>query len=395
MGKVAFALLWCFVLFIPCEEYVQLEQLGSLPRVVGLAASVVGVLYVLARGSLRPLSWFHVLAAAFVLWAGASSIWSIDPEATRQRVSTYVQLAVLVWLIWELAWSPERQRALLQAYVLGAGIGAIGIIRNVLSGVSFGTDGRFTTLNANPNELALTLALGLPITWYLAVGERHRRFAWLWQLYLPLGMTGVLLTASRGGFGAALVALLIIPWTLGQRPLRTKALVCAVAVGSIALGSFLVPEASLERIRSSAADMQSGYYGGRGIIWQSGLAIAWEHPLAGVGAGAFGPAVALARSAHQTFLAILVEDGVVGLGLFLFMVAALMASLRHLPPLQRKSSIILLAVLGVGSLTIAWDYDKALWYVLGFLAVQAAVRPARHAVLTATPEALHEVVSQR
>jgi len=161
MGKAAYGALWCFVLVLPWDVFVNLPVVGSIPRIVGLVASAGGVLYVLARRSLTPLSWFHMFAALFVLWAGVSSFWSIDPEATRTRVITYLQLVVLVWLIWEIAWSSARQRALFQAYVVGASVAALVTIHNFLSGPLGAETGiaRFTALNQDANELGLTLAL--------------------------------------------------------------------------------------------------------------------------------------------------------------------------------------------------------------------------------------------
>lgn len=392
MSRAAFVLLWCFVYVVPWEEVVQLPGLGSLPRLVGILACVVGVLHVLARGGLRPLSWFHVLAALFVIWAAVRGFWSLDPEATRVRVLTYVQLAVLAWLIWEIAWSPHRQRALFAAYVLGACVGAVGIIRNYLAGVVMDADAtRFSGLNDNPNELGLTLALGLPIAWYLSQSHPRRRLVWGWLLYVPLGTIAILLTGSRGAVVAALVALLIIPWTLGHLRLRRKAVLYVLVVGSALLAARFVPAASLERIRSTRSDIQTGSFGGRGVIWQAGLDVAREHPLVGVGAGAFGAAVAPTlgreRSAHETFLAILVEEGFVGLTLFVAMVGALVAAtmtaLTRLSPIQKKVAITLLAVLAMGSLSTSWDYRKHLWFVLGLLAAQAASRPASHAAARA------------
>ncbi len=381
MSKVAFALLWCFAFVIPWEEVVYLPMFGSVPRLVGVVACTVGGLYVLARGTVRPLSSFHVLAALFVLWTGMSGFWSIDPEATRVRFVTYVQLAVLAWLIWELASAPGRQRALLQAYVLGAGIGALGIIHSYLSGAALDPQAaRFSGLNANPNELGLTLVVGIPIAWCLAIGQPHRRNAWMWHLYLPLAITAVFLTASRGAFVAAVVALLIIPWTLRYLRLRTTVVLCGLAIGSVALAGSLAPEASLQRIRTTPSDMAAGSFGGRGVIWKSGLQVVQEHPLVGVGAGAFGAAVEpMLRTpwtAHTTFLAILAEEGVVGLVLFLAMVATTVTPLARLPNLQMKLAVVLLAVLAVGSLSIAWDYHKQLWLVLGLLAVQVAPQVA-------------------
>ncbi len=381
MGKAAYAGLWCFVLVLPWDVFVNLPVVGSVPRIVGLVASAGGVLYILARRRLTPLTWFHLSAVLFVLWAGVTSFWSIDPEETRTRVITYLQLLVLVWLIWEIAWSPARQRALFQAYVVGASVAALVVIYNFLAGGRGPeTDiARFTALNQDANELGLTLALGLPMAWYVSLSHPHRRSAWLWRLYLPLGVTAILLTASRASVLAALVGLSIIPWTLARLRLRAKAALYALVAGSLVLASNVVPEASFARIASTQADIEAGYFGGRGAIWIAGLEVARERPLVGVGAGAFQaavePTIHQEMVAHNVLLSVLVEDGLVGLLLFVAMVTATLGPLRRLPRVQQRFSIVLLLALALGSMSLSWDNRKQLWFVLGVLAVQVTPRP--------------------
>jgi O-antigen ligase len=386
MNKAAFWSLWSFVFVLPWDALTDIPVLGSLPRFVGLVASAVGIVQILARGRVRPLSWFHVLAVLFVLWAGVSTFWSIDPDATRTRFMTYVQLAVLVWLIWETAWSPERARSLLQAYILGAGAAAVVTIHHYASGIAAGGYvERFSALNQDPNELGLTLALGLPMAWYVSLSQPHRRFAWMWPLYVPLAMTATLLTASRGAFLALLVALTVIPATQGRLRLRTKAALYALAAAALVVAATFAPETSLERLRTTRADIGTGYFGGRGKIWRAGLDVAREHPLIGVGAGGFGaavePTLQFAWSSHSVPLAIVVEGGLVGLFLFLAAVAAATMSLRHLPHLQRRFSFVLLLTLAVGSLSLEWEYRKQFWFILGALAAQGALRAGPHRVI--------------
>jgi O-antigen ligase len=357
--------------------------LGSIPRLVGLVASAVGVLYILARRRVRPLSWFHVFAILFVLWAGVSSFWSTDPDATRTVFLTYLQLLVLLWLISEIAWSAGRQQVLFQAYVLGAGVAAVLTIRDYLSGVIALkiVAGRFAALNQDPNDLGLTLALGLPMAWYVSLSQAHRRSAWMWRLYLPLAITAICLTASRGAVLTALVGLSIIPWTLRRMRLRTKVALCTLAAGSLVLASYLVPDASLARIASTRADVEAGYFGGRGPVWLAGLEVAKGHPLVGVGAGGYEGAVAPTlhqeMAAHNVLLTILVEDGTVGFLLFVAMLVALVIPLRHLPSLQQRLSIVLFLTLAVGTMALSWDDRKQFWFVLGMLAAQVAQPTAR------------------
>ena len=381
MSNAAFWVLWCFVFVLPWDVLTNLPVVGSIPRLVGLAASAVGVLYILARWRVRPLSWFHMFAVLFVLWAGATSLWSVDPEATQTVFLTYLQLLVLVWLISEIAWSPARQRALFQAYVLGAGVAAVLTIHDYLSGV-FALDtvaGRFAALNQDPNDLGLTFALGLPMAWYVSLSQA--RGAWLWCLYLPLAITAILLTGSRGAVLTGLVGLSIIPWTLRRMRLRTKVALYALAAGSLVLASYLVPNASLARIASTRADIEAGYFGGRGPVWLAGLEVAREHPLVGVGAGGYPeavePTIHQEMVAHNVLLSILVEDGTVGFLLFVAMLAALVTPLRHLPSLQQRLSIVLLLTLVVGSMALSWDHRKQFWFVLGMMAVPVAQPTAR------------------
>jgi len=385
MSNAAFWVLWCFVFVLPWDVLTKLPVVGSIPRLVGLAASAVCVLYILARRRVRPPSWFHLFALLFVLWAGATSLWSVDPEATWTVFLTYLQLLVLVWLIWEIAWSPDRQHALLRAYVLGASVAALVTIHNYLSGVTIpgvhvGVNAvRFTALNQDVNELGLTLALGLPMAWDVSLSQA--RGAWSWRLYLPLAITAILLTGSRGAVLTGLVGLSIIPWTLRRMRLRTKVALYALAAGSLVLASYLVPNASLARIASTRADIEAGYFGGRVPVWLAGLEVAREHPLVGVGAGGYQeavePTIHQEMVAHNVLLSILVEDGTVGLLLFVAMLAALLTPLRHVPSFQRRLSIVLFLTLAVGSMALSWDHRKQFWFVLGVLAAQAAQPTAR------------------
>jgi O-antigen ligase len=273
---------------------------------------------------------------------------------------------------------------------LGAWVAGIATVYDYLSDASGQAQAaRFTALNLDPNDLGLTLVLGLPIAWSLCLSQPYRRPSWTWGLYIPLGITAVLLTASRGAFVAGLVALMVIPWTLAHVGIAKKIALYALAVGSLVGASSIVPAASLERVASTRTDIASGYFGGRGVIWESGLLLVREHPLAGVGAGAFAaaaePTIGRRRSSHAAFLSILVEEGIVGLLLFLTMAVAALNPVWRLPALERKFSLILFVTLAVGSLSLALDYRKQLWLVLGLLAAQVTQRSGRRSAVGGLP----------
>ena len=391
MNRAAFGSLWLFVFVIPWEEVARFPYAGSLGRVVGLAACLVGVLYVLIRGRVRPLGWCHVFVLLFVLWGAVGLAWSVDLTASGQRIGTYAQLGLFAWLIWELAWSRDRQLALLQAYVLGAWVLASSTIYNRLTNESFfRDDARFVALGYNPNDLALTLVLGLPLAWYLAVSGQRTRLAWLNWLYLPLGITAVLLTASRGAFLATTPALLIVPWTLSRLRLRTRVALAVVALACLVSVSSAVPEESWRRLASTRTDIEDGYLGGRGSIWKAGVALFVQHPLAGVGAGTFATAVEplthRPEASHQTFLSVLVEQGVIGFALFVGILVSAFLPVRRFPAPERKLWIVMLLTLCVGLMPANWDYRKPLWFLVGVLAAWAATGSGSRSMARAAPQ---------
>src|SRR5256885_15586236 len=103
--------------------------------------------------------------------------------------------------------------------------------------------------------------------------------------------------------------------------MRTKVALYALSAATLFAATQFVPETALERLQTIRADVGAGHFGGRGAIWMAGLEVAQEHPIAGVGAGAYGAAVEptlfFGWGAHSVPLAILVENGIVGLLLLL------------------------------------------------------------------------------
>lgn len=375
MNRIAFVALWVLVFSLAWEEMVEVAGVGRISRLIGVVAFGVGVLSVLASRQVRPLTRFHGAVALFVCWSAASIYWSVDPETTYQSALTYLQLAFFLWLIWELAPTVGQQHALLQAYVLGAYLSAGYTIFLYLTSTS--ALRRYAASGYNANDLGFTLALALPMAWYLALVGRRNILIWLNRLYIPIGLAAIFLTASRGAAIPAAVSLLLIPWTLTQRPLHTKLALALLLVGSVYFLSAFVPAAAIERLATIPEEVRGGSFSSRGRIWQAGWEVARQHPLTGVGAGIFAETVAPilgeARSPHQSFLVVLVGQGGIGLVLFLAVFAVAVVPIQRMPALQRKFWAVLILTLLIGMMPRTWDRRKPTWLVLGILAAQAAV----------------------
>lgn len=372
MTPAAFGLLWLLVFTIPFEQIVLVAGTGTMSRIVGVVALGVGVAVAAVRGRFRPPGSFLFVATLFVFWSGVTLFWSVDPDESVKRIKTYAQLVAMAWLIWEFADTEELQGHLVQAFVFACWGVAAATFMSYMRG-TLTIDDRYTAEGLNGNDVALTLVLGIPMAWYLAVGRGSWLTRWVNRAYVPVALVALLLTASRGGFVAALPALALIPWTFGRLDWRSKLVLSVLVVASIWLVAIMVPTESWERLATLQSDGTMGY---RRIIWNAGFHVAVNHPVIGVGAGGFPLSVAqeLAKPfpAHNAFLSVLVEQGVIGLVIFGSLFVAAIIPHWRTPPLQNRFRVALLATLIIGMIPQNWDYVKSTWFVLALLASQGS-----------------------
>jgi len=374
MRRLSELLLWIVAFAIPWENLVIFEELGSLVRLLGLAAASFGICAVLLDGKLRrfgPAMW---LAALFVLWGCLSVFWSIEVVSTVDRVVTYIQLLGLMWLMWEFGADARGRDALTQAYVLGAYVSLIITLLGFSSSAQLESK-RYTAGTFNVNDLGLMFALGIPMAWYLVLTQRGRVMRWINAAYVPAAVVGVLLTASRGAFAATVIASFMVLGSLPRLPLRAKLLGVLLLAAALFAASSVVPQSSWQRLAQGQQSLQRWDLTGRTEIWADGLRRVRPYILTGMGAGAFPVTSKLetgrAWVAHNTYLGILIDEGLVGVSLFLLLVGVLVGSLRRLPPLERRLCIVLAATWGLGVFLLSWEHRKPTWFLFGLLAAHA------------------------
>jgi O-antigen ligase len=376
---LAFALLWTFVFTIPWENALVIPGLGTFSRLLGLLAFPVGLLAILDSGRLRPLSLPLVLMGLFVAWGALSYWWTVNPEYTSTAVLSWVQNLAMIWLIWELASQRARQLGLMKAYVLGTLVSAGDTLHSYLRGSTASWE-RYSGAGLDPNELGLLLALSLPLSFYLTAHTQHDRFGWIYRLQQVMALLAIGLTSSRGALIATAVALVYLSFALRRLTWRAKrAFLLLAAIGGGCALAFL-PETTWKRWGGLSSELQQGSWGSRKPIWSAGWEIFLHNPFGGVGAGAFGTTAqrVLAREevAHNTFLSILAEEGIVGFGLFLLLVISLVSPVMRLQHLERDLWLVMLATWATGVFTLTWETRKATWLLFGLLAAWSAAIPS-------------------
>jgi len=373
MTTVAYAALWIFVFAVPWDRLIALPGLNIVTRVTGGLALGLTLLAILVSGRVRRWRVFHVAALLFLAWAGFG-VWVLQVGGIPKKFYTFVQLFVAVLMIWELASTTKRQRGLLAAYVLGACVPALATILLFLRGEGLR---RFSPEGADGNSLGMTLALAVPIAWYLGLTCQRPLLRWACRAYLPLGMFAATLTGSRGALIALMVSLLVIPLTVSLSPGRL-----AATIGLLGLSGALViayiPDKVIERLGTTGSSVESLSLGGRFMLWKAGVHAFAQRPMMGYGVGSFKAAItpelgSLALVAHNSFVSVLVEEGLVGLWLYLTMLFSVFSSILRLPRLERRFGLVLLATLVTAMLPLTWEDQKATWFIMAALIGMSAL----------------------
>jgi O-antigen ligase len=405
MTSLAYAALWFFIFAVPWQNMILIPGVGTISRLMGMVAIGFAVLACVMHGHVRRWRFFHLAALLFVLWSGwslyrAGVFRQIDQEMMVAKFLTYVQLFLVLWMVWELARTPRRQLGLMLAYVLGAGVASLNTI--MVYRTQSATLRRFAAAGFDPNDLAMMLVLALPMAWYLGLTHQRWLVRWLCRGYLLVGLTAIALTGSRGGLLASIVALLVVPLTMTR--LTPGRLLAGIAVVGAA-GAFAVayiPKTVADRLSSTRQEVEVGDLNGRLLIWKAGARALIERPLMGHGTGGFNravrPTLGYGRAAHNTYLGVLVEQGIFGFLLWAALFVAVFVRALRLPLLERRFTLVLLATVLVAMLPLTWDDNKAVWIVMAVLIALSESfmpqRPAAAVVAGPLPTGPHTDVRQ-
>ena len=384
--KLAFISLLIFVFFLPLEKTFTISGVGTLSRAIGVAVLMLGVLslFVAKRIEVRNPSLFLMVMTVFVLWTTASYFWSINPDDTLGGASTFFQLLVMAWLIWQLCQTFEEHFAVLQAYVWGALFSTSTALTNFLGANTQDEYLRYSGTGFDPNDFATTLALGIPMAWLLVSTRRQGILYWLNLLYIPWILFVVVLTSSRGGLLLSLFALGVIPLTYGNLTIWRKVgflmmLAVAATIPFLDFGagfySQLTP--NLNRLSTIGEEVSSGDLNHRTRIWRTGLEIFATHPWTGVGSGTFeqaaGPYLDRPRAPHNAYLAVLTETGLIGFSLFLALFVVVLLPLTRASTPNRTFYLVLFFTLMLALTPLNWERRKPTYFILSLLTTQNAL----------------------
>ncbi len=337
-GRVAFWALvaFTFVLLLVPQDYIPFLKQIRINLLIGVLA-IGGHLLAppRARGMRFPLELRLVLGLfACALLSIPGSYWR---SASVDAMSDYVRVLLVFWLIGQDVCSVKRLRIFLWTMTLVAVPMAFTALSNYATGNYLGQgriQGYSSNLAENPNDLALTLNLFMPLTAVLALTSRSRwgRLA-AWSA-MGLSTAAVIITFSRGGFLTLLFeAALFMPLFVKRHGAKVFAGVALAGVVLLAV----MPAGYGDRL-STIVDMNADTTGSAQMRWGDTLAsieYMVTHPLIGAGIGQGLLALnevrgALWTTVHNAYLNYGVDLGMVGFLLFVWLVAVSFRSARRI-----------------------------------------------------------------
>lgn len=269
---------------------------------------------------------------------------------------------------------------------------------------------RFSWIYMHPVTAGAMLALGLVFAMGLMTNRSERRYGldhWPRPLYLisiVIMARALLGTQTRGAIGAAAAGLFVTVLLTIPRRERLPLLVVSGLGGAIGLGLFIGPILTFLARGESAENLAT--VSNRTELWGIAIDLVSQRPATGWGLatsrGIFYDRVGLG-GAHNAFVNVLVDGGIVGLSLWVLFVGAVIAGVRRLYRAGHRDAPLLaglVTTMMVNGLTVEGVGSgigmSALWLLLTGAWVGVAQREvAQDRVRPTAPVALHRLNRQR
>jgi putative inorganic carbon (HCO3(-)) transporter len=315
-------------LLVPSLEVVRPAQLTGIS-----AMAILLMQKTVSRDGIRLVWPESPLMLALISAMAVSCVGAFWPHLAFEATLDFLKIVVIYFLILNCVES-ERRLWITTATLIAAGtIPALGTLRNYVEG-NFVEGARAAWIGtfANPNDMAYSLVLLMPLALYLGGRVRLAIRPLVW-LVIAIYIAAIFATHSRGAL-LGLFAVLII-FGLRQRGATSRLLVlCALAAGFVFTTFFWTRDAGFNNLGNDFTVHQ------RLETIRSGLRMFADHPLFGVGIACSIVAWPLYASAnldfqgalvtHNTIVEALGETGIVGFACFIALIAAAIFHARKL-----------------------------------------------------------------
>lgn len=346
------------LLFLPLT-YLAFE----LPKVLALYIFSGFILtgFLLGKWKIK-LDFVHHLAFFFLFWLFLSSLVGVSFETSffgsyfrREGLLTYICYILLFFAApFVLKDEGFKKKLSVTAVASSIAVSLIGIAQFISLWIFNYQDqplynGRIISTFGQPNFLGSFLVQSLPFFWYLAIRVKSK-----WRLVLFLGSSIVILAVILTFSRASWLALIILICILTFKNLKLLlAFLIGLTIVYAFIGSF-TPSLFYHQVKRFEVDINERWTAeNRGLIAQRSLELIVKRPITGWGVENFAlvfPMVIreddlglkdiVVDSAHNIFLNLGVEGGIVGMGIFMaFLVVLIKLGLKKVKEEQDSGFI--------------------------------------------------------
>ncbi len=336
-------LYYLFLFLVPFQEHpilgAQLFHVGPFPitpiKVVGIFLVAATILAPRPRDAApRPGAGTLVLFAAFALFQVLGTTLSSLSFPTTDA-STLLSFAILLFATSMLISTQNRLQNTIRVIVLVETFASTWLYKQYY----IYHWPRPLGPSADPNYEALSLVMTVPLAIWLASYEERNLWKWVGRICTPILAFAVFVSQSRGGL-LALIVMAALAWMNSQHKMRlVVGFTLAVAV-MFAIG----PEMMIKRIQQIQIQGQAETGAevstrARVELARAGVLMMEAHPVFGVGLGQFQPSEfqynpllisleAHPHIAHNTYVQLGAEGGILTLALYLAILGVTLASCR-------------------------------------------------------------------
>ena len=343
--RVSFAGLYVFTFLLytrPQELFASAFGDFPLVRIVAVAALatyVLGRLLTAERVTIWPieLKMLLLIVALGLVWAFVAQS---PGDSFNVLTDTLLKIVAFFILMINLIDSRERLISIIRLVV------TICAFMGLAACLSF-AEGKFTPKTfppritgivngffGNPNDLATSLDLAIPLAMVMALWSRGGKRIFYYSCAVALG-AAVIFTFSRGGFLGLIAIALFFLLKLARR--RAGAII--LIAGSL-MGLFMVaPGGYGSRLSSilNADEDETGSSQARLDLLTRASALALTHPIIGLGLGNFHIYSIGEQRAHNSYLEIAAELGLAGLAAYLIILFGPFRYLRKIEAASRPA----------------------------------------------------------
>lgn len=332
----AFAGVYLFTLFLYARPNDLFPFLGSFPlvKIIAISGMVIYITSKLSAGERLTVRSIELLMLLVIATMGMLLMpLAVSPQDSSDMLTdSFLKTVVIFTLMINLLDSRQRLLSIWKLVVVCGAMLGLGAIKSYAKGEftmqGLRIEGLVGGIFGNPNDLATALDLLLPLAVVLAMlGKGAARLLYLF--FAAVMTIGVMVTFSRGGFLGLLALSGVLLWKLGRgRRLKTlvlTGLVCGVlfAVLPGGYGNRMATIFSIDEDKTGSAQE-------RHALMELAASIAIRRPIIGIGMGNFHIYSYHEKEAHNAYLQIAAELGIIGLLAYLILIVAPLRSLARI-----------------------------------------------------------------